>query len=124
MKKIWIAAVLVTLMTAPAQAYDTGRSEDSFLKRWLSVEARGFVNLVSTPFELVRTPVVEARSRKWIWPVSSVPRFITNVFARATSSVYDIAFSPFVQPFTNDVTPLTEPLGLPDYAWQFEEGDI
>lgn len=124
MKKILTITILVTMLAAPAYAYDTGRSDDSFLKRWLSVEARGFVNIVSTPFELIRTPVVESRTHKWIWPVSFVPRLISNIFVRAVSGVYDIAFSPFVQPFTNDTTPMTEPLGLPDYAWQFEEGDI
>lgn len=116
--------VILSLLAAPAFAYDTGRSDDSFLKRWATVEARGVMNLISAPLEVVRTPVVESRTHKWIWPVSSVPRLFGNIFSRVVSSVYDIAFSPFVQPFTNDITPLTEPMGLPDYAWIFDEGDF
>ena len=125
MKKLVMLGVVLSLFAVPAAyAYDTGRSEDGYFTRCMKIEGRGFLNLLSIPAELVRTPVVEARAHKWVWPVTSVPRFFSNLVSRIVSGAYDIVFSPFIQPFTNEITPLTDPMGLPDYGWQFHEGDF
>jgi hypothetical protein len=35
-----------------------------------------------------------------------------------------VAFMPFVVPSTDDITPFTEQMGLPDYAWQTIEEEF
>ena len=122
MKK-YAAFLIAVLMTAgPAYGYDTGRRSDrNVFQRIAVAEGRGILNVVGMPLELVRTPIAEAKRHKWIWPVSFVPRLITNIIGRSTSAVYDIAFSPIIYPFSNDTTPLTDPMGLPDYPWQIGE---
>lgn len=98
-----------------------GRVEESPLKRTGIVVQRGLLNLVGSPVEIYSTAVRERKNHHWIWPVSFVPRTITNVVVRAASVVNDVLISPFfVAPFTTDIRPITEPMGLPDYPWQVE----
>lgn len=113
--------MLFLLLASPAWAYDTGRTEDGVLKRIAHVEGRGFLNLLGMPAELVRTPVEEARVHSRLWPVTFLPRAVTNIFIRSVSGVYDILLAPFVQPFTDDTSPLTDSMGLTEYPWQISE---
>ncbi len=100
-----------------AQASEDGRTTKGGFAREGIVLGRGVLNILGAPFELIRTPAAELSTHKWLWPVTSIPRSITNVIARATSGVNDILIDPFVVPFTNDISPLTEPMGLPEYVW-------
>ncbi len=94
------------------------QGEHGGLKRVVKAKARGLLNVVGLPLELVRTPVDEYKTSPWTATFTFIPRTLTNIFTRAVSAVYDLGFSPFILPFTNDMTPLTEPMGLPDYPWQ------
>lgn len=125
MRRLLAALVVLSLIfSGNLYAYETGRTTMGPGKRVLTAEGRGLLNLVGLPLEVIRTPIAEARRHKRIWPITFLPRMITNIFARATSSVQDIVIAPFVLPFSNDMTPLTEPMGLPDYPWQIGETDL
>jgi len=117
-------AIIMSFMANPLFAYDTHRTDKGAFRRILSAEKRGVLNLISIPLELVRTPVVEARIHKRAWPLTLLPRLFTNIMIRTASSVQDIVFSPVFLSFSNDMTPLTSPLGLPDYAWEFRDADL
>ena len=95
-----------------------GRSEHGPLVRIAKVEGRGLLNIVGLPAEIFRTGVEEARHHHWLWPFTYVPRLLTYTIIRVTSAAYDIVFMPFVAPFTADLSPLTEPMDLPEYPWQ------
>lgn len=116
--------MLLFFLTATAQAYDTGRSEKGYFGRLGAVESRGFMNVLGMPVELYRTPAVEAKNHRWLWPVTFAPRLITNVVTRTVSAAYDIAFYPFGLPFSDDLSPLTDYLGLPEYPWQMGDTDF
>lgn len=120
MRKLSILLLLLTI-TTPVFAYDTGHSEEGVLKRIAMIEGRGFLNVLGLPAEFIRTPVEEARMHSRLWPVTMFPRIITNVFTRAVSAAYDIGLAPVVQPFTDNISPLTDVMGLPVYPWQMSE---
>lgn len=125
MRRVLISlTVIMSFLAGPLFAYDTHRTDEGAFRRILSAETRGFLNLISTPLEVVRTPYAEARRHKWIWPLTMIPRTISNILIRTASSVQDIVISPISLSFSNDMTPLTYPLGLPDYAWDFRETDL
>lgn len=113
--------LLLLLMTPSAFAYDTGHTEDGVFRRIAKIEGRAVLNLLGMPAELVRTPVEEARIHPRIWPLTMLPRTVTNIFIRSVSAVYDLVLTPFVQPFTDDTSPLTDAMGLPVYPWQISE---
>ncbi|MBU3758334.1 MAG: hypothetical protein FGM27_00165 [Candidatus Omnitrophica bacterium] len=121
MKKVSLFFLCVLLPIFPAFAYDTGRSEAGVFDRMAQAEARGFLNVLGMPAELVRTPAEESAIHPRLWPVTAVPRTVTNIFTRAISAVYDIVLTPFVQPFSADLSPLTDAMGLSDYPWQISE---
>lgn len=124
MKKIlcFLIVLFILLPAAPhsLQAYDTRRTDKGVFARILQAEKRGWLNWIGVPAEIVRTPVAQSKSHRWTWPVTMVPSLVTNVFIRLTSGLYDVVASPLVLPFTNDMTPLTEAMGLPDYPWQIK----
>lgn len=121
LKKIAVVFFLVLFLANQAYAYDLEHSDQNYFKRVLSVEARGIANILASPVEFVRTPFAEGHYHKYFWPITSFPRSFTNLMARLSSGVYDVAFSPIFQMFSNDITPITHPMGLPDYPWQFKE---
>ena len=121
MKKFFLYLILSLAVCPELFAYDTGHSEDGVFKRIAKIEMRGLLNIIGLPAELIRTPIEESRVHKKVWPVTMFPRILTNIFTRAVSGIYDAAFAPFVQPFSNDTSPLTDGLGLPDYPWQIRE---
>lgn len=121
MRKQITLFLLLLSTTSPVFAYDTGRTEDGVFRRIAKVEGRGLLNVLGMPAELVRTPVEESRIHSRIWPLTMIPRVLTNILVRSVSAAYDIVSAPFVQPFTDDTSPLTDAMGLPVYPWQIGE---
>ena len=117
MKKIIFGLILFLSCISLAQASEDGRTTKGGFVREGMVLGRGVLNILGSPFELIRTPATEPSTHKWLWPVTSIPRSVTNFIVRATSGVNDILVYPFVAPFTNDISPLTEPMDLPEYVW-------
>ncbi len=121
LKKIFLSLFVLLLFSTQGHAYDLDHSEKNYFKRVFLAEVRGVANILASPAELIRTPVAEGKYHKYFWPVTSFPRAFTNILTRITSGVYDVAFSPIFHMFSNDMTPITHPMGLPDYPWQFKE---
>ena len=117
MRKAILCLVFLLSLSATAHALEDGRTTHGVLAREGIVLGRGLLNLLGFPFELIRTPIAEPSTHKWIWPVTSIPRSLTNVLARASSAAHDIIVYPWVVPFTDDLSPITEPMGLPKYVW-------
>ena len=84
------------------------------------VIGRGLMNVAGLPMEIPLTLAREGEMRRWLWPASFLPRLVTHIVIRSASAVNDIFFFPFVAPFTDDLSPWTGPMGLPEYPWQFE----
>ena len=117
-KTAFILAFLFTA-TGPAMALDQdGRTTMGPLARVGYVMMRGAANAAGSPFEISGTLTREYRMHSRLWPLTWTPRFLRNLAIRLTSIVNDIFFSPFVAPFTNDLSPFTEAFDLPEYPWQ------
>lgn len=97
-----------------------GKTSMAPAMRPLVVMMRGAANVLGAPAEIYSTGVREVRMHKWVWPVSYVPRLVTNLFIRAASGVNDFFLAPWVVPYTDDISPITEPMALPAYPWQIE----
>jgi hypothetical protein len=117
MRKAALCLILILTLTSSAYALEDGRTTHGVLAREGIVMGRGVLNLLGFPFELIRTPIAETQVHKWVWPVTFIPRAITNVIARASSATHDLLVYPWLVPFTDDLSPITEPLGLPTYVW-------
>ena len=118
MRKVLLVSFFF-LITSPLYASVDGRTTHGPLTRMAIVEGRGLVNLLALPLvDIPRTTVNEVRMHHWLWPATVVPRILTHLMIRVVSSIYDIAFYPWIAPFTDDISPLTEPMGLPEYPWQ------
>jgi hypothetical protein len=122
MKKVLILALFL-LLPSTAHAKGEGRTKHGPLVRILIVEARGVSNIVGFPLEIIGTPYRESRNHRWVWPATMIPRLATNIAIRVGSGLYDMGFYPFYVFFTDDLTSLAEDMGLPEYPWQFTEGD-
>ncbi len=85
------------------------------------IMGRGLVNVVSSPFEAVRTPIVESGQHQYLWPFSFGFRAVRNFAYRLTSGIYDIGFYPLATPFLDETPPLTDKMGLSNYIWQNED---
>lgn len=122
MKKI---SFLVFLLLLPALSlYAQGDEQFSHrgpLGRMGVVEARGLINVVTTPLELIGTAIREPKIQPKWWPVTILPRMGLNFVLRVVSGVNDALFFVWVVPFTDDITPLTDDMGLPEYPWQWTE---
>ncbi|HXV27390.1 MAG TPA: hypothetical protein VD913_00345 [bacterium] len=106
-------------VASPLFAAVDGQTDHGPLTRIAIVEGRGLTNLLALPLvDLPRTVGSEVRMHHWLWPVSVIPRIATHLVIRVTSSFYDIAVYPWKAPFSNDISPITEPMGLPEYPWQ------
>lgn len=118
MKKIVLGLMLFLLSgnLSYASSQD-GRTDHNVFVREGIVLGRGLLNVVGTAVEVIATPVREHQIHSKIWPISGLIRIPTNVFTRAASAVNDLVVYPFMVPFTDDLTPLTEPMGIPEYAW-------
>lgn len=125
MKKIILVFSLLCVMTPVLYAsYDDGRTERGGLARIGMVEGRGLLNVIGLPLELPYTAVNEVRVHKLGGPVTFLPQFLLNVVARSVSAFNDMICFPWVAPFTDDLSPLTEGMGLTEYPWQSKEGSF
>ncbi len=121
MKRTIFIIALFFILAAPLEASSIdGRTEHGPAARPFLVFSRGMVNVLGMPFAILNTSAREIKIHRWIWPLTVGPRAATEFIVRATSAIQDIAFYPFVVPFTDDISPITEPFGLPEYPWQFE----
>lgn len=107
---------------APARAAyeEDGHTDHGFWARLVKVESRGFLNFVGIPFEFVRTIIVEADKHPRLWPVTVFGRWPLNIGYRIASITNDIFFLPWILPYTDDISPLTEPMGISEYPWQID----
>jgi hypothetical protein len=117
MRKMVLGLVFMLSLSSAAYALEDGRTTHGVLAREGIVLGRGILNIIGTPLELIRTPIAEWGIHKWVWPVTFIPRAATNAITRASSAVNDIVVYPWMVPFTDDLSPITESMGLPEYAW-------
>ena len=118
MKKVFLF-ILFLMAASKVYALEDGRTTHGPLTRILIVEGRGFANLIGEPLvDIPRTTFQEIRMHHWLWPFTSLPRNGLNFMVRVTSAVHDICFMPWIAPFTDDISPFTESMGLPEYPWQ------
>lgn len=116
---LWMAGWLLIQPSLAMAAYENYREPEEKLSV-IQVLGRGLGNWVGLPAELGTTLVREIRMHPKAWPVTYAPRLITNGVARAFSGANDIIFFPWVVPFSDDTSPWTQGLGLPDYPWQVD----
>ena len=112
--------VIATLFSLDAPAAEDKELEHGPLARPFVVIGRGFGNFAGLPFEILGTAVREHDIHPKLWPVTYLPRLATNVLIRVASVVNDIFFLPWIASRADDLSPWTEPMGLPDYPWQRE----
>ena len=121
MKKTIISGLIGLFVVTPLlEASVDGRTDHSPYVRPLIVTTRGVVNVVEMPCEIWQTARREKEIHSRLWPVTYLPRLIGNIFLRASSAVNDGLFFPWITPFTDDLSPWTEPFGLPEYPCQVE----
>jgi hypothetical protein len=115
-----VIPIIIGLLLLGTTALFAGESvkKENALKQIASVEARGFVNLVTTPGEIVYAFKSEKKSHPRAWPATCVPRIFTNSVIRLVSSVYDVFLLPWCASAINDTTPVTRHFDMPDYVWQ------
>lgn len=114
-----VALILMGLLffgASPLFASETAKKECVF-KKIASVEARGVVNVVTSPLEVVATGKREIKMHPRLWPATYLPRFLGNFVVRIVSGVNDILVLPWYVAWGDDI-PLTRGFDLPDYAWQ------
>lgn len=118
----FIALFLLVIIAATPLVYagQDGRAEKGVWGREAAVLGRGLLNIVSAPAELIYTPARETDIYPKAWPVTFLPRFIMNAVTRLSSAAYDIVCYPWIVPFTDDLSPLTDYYDLPTYAWSKE----
>ena len=121
MKKTVVILLLFLAISARLEASSAdGRTTHGPMVRPFMVLSRGVVNVAGLPFAAVNTAIREVKIHHWLWPISVGPRVATEFVTRLTSAGYDMVLMPLITPFTDDISPLTEPFGLPPYPWQQE----
>lgn len=117
MKKIIFLAAALFLIPCAAYAGIDGRTDKGVWAREGMVLGRGLLNIPGTVVEVFATPFREPAIHPKAWPITGLIRIPTNVIIRAVSAVNDLVVYPWVVPFTDDLSPFTEPMDLPEYAW-------
>lgn len=117
MRKAVLFLVIITLAAGNPVFAESTTSHGAVIRPW-SAMGRGLANLAGLPAEIITTGLREGETHTRLWPVTYFPRLVGNLFTRAASGIYDIVFFPFYAPFTDDLSPLTEGMGLPEYPWQ------
>jgi hypothetical protein len=117
-KPILFFMVTLLLLQCAANAAEMTTGEKS--SRIPSILVRGAFDAITAPAEFLYTPKAESKEHPKLWPVTALPRTITNVSYRLTSALYDIAFYPFAAPFVDETPPLTEKMGLSADVWENE----
>ncbi len=122
MRSYLFAGLLALILAAPALALEvdeSGRTEAGPLNRSAYVLARGVTGVATIPCDIYRTGRTEIQSHRWLWPFTMLPRQFTNIVARTASSAHDFFIAPWaIAPYTDDITPMSEGLGLPDFPCQ------
>ncbi len=120
MKKTILPMLLLILTVSPLYASADGRVKQGPGSRSLRVIGRGLANLVALPLEISSTVVREREMHPKTWPAyAAFPgRIFTNLAVRSASVVNDVVALPWAALFTDDLSPLSEGMGLPEYAWQ------
>jgi len=88
------------------------------LRRILSVQKRGVINLLTAPGEWGHVFGPEKKNHPKAWPVTYVPRALTYMFYRMGSGANDVFVLPFFVNATKDATPITRRFDMPDYYWE------
>lgn len=118
-KQFYGLFVLIFLHSTAVLASADGRVKGTTaFERSRMVLSRGLTNMGSLSLELKRTAILEKENHTKVWPVSAPPRMLTNLFFRMASATHDTFFFPWYAPFTNDLSPWTEAMGLPEYPWE------
>ncbi len=117
MKKLILAILFLFLASSSLYASLDGRTDKGPMARVGMVMGRGLLNVVGLPTEFVFTPANELSIHPKAWPLTVIPKTVTAVIFRVTSAFNDIFFFPWTAPFTDDLSPWTEPMGLPEYPW-------
>ncbi len=120
MRKTILCIFILGLFSISPFSRAYAASEMSTGEKINTVEIRGFVNLLSSPAELVASSLREFKRRKLIGVITFVPQSSSNFIYRVVSAVNDILLHPCTAPFTDSITPWTEYMGLPEYPWQAE----
>ncbi|MBP9865176.1 MAG: hypothetical protein KBC91_02105 [Candidatus Omnitrophica bacterium] len=110
--------VILLLFQSAANAAEMTAGEKS--ARIPAIMVRGAFDAITAPAEFFYTPKAESKEHPKLWPVTALPRTITNVSYRLTSALYDMAFYPFAAPFVDEAPPLTEKMGLSADVWENE----
>ena len=118
MKKFSLLLSFFLIASSAAHASVDGRTTRGPVARPLMMMSRGLMNVAGFPAEISSTVVREIEIHEKSWPVFYPLRLVTNVFVRLSSGINDVLFMPFIVPFTDDISPITEPMGLPEYPWQ------
>ncbi len=117
-KIIFLTALILTSIIPMGSAGVDGHTEKGVFARKMTVLGRGMGNIIGLPLEIPNTIKRETEIHPKLWPITFIPRWLTNTAVRLTSAVNDIVFYPWIVPFTDDLSPLTESYDLPDYPWQ------
>jgi hypothetical protein len=117
MKKVMLTALFLLAVVSPLYASTDGRTDKGPMGRVGVVMGRGLLNLAGLPMEFFFTPAEEIKNHPKAWPLTFIPKTVTHIIFRAASAGGDIVFFPWIVPFTDDLSPLTEPMGLSEYPW-------
>lgn len=113
---LFALSIFTFLFSSPASAQSSVNDHNIFAK-YAIVLGRGVLNLATAPLEIVFVIPREHQIHPKAWPISFIPRAITNMGYRATSSVHDVFYYPLAIPFGKDITPLTAKFDLPVFVF-------
>lgn len=122
-KTVWLAIFLILgLSHSAALAKDNMNA--SATQKIGTTMSRGLINLSTLWMELPATALDERKKNPKIWYLTTLPASFTKMVFRFTSAAVDLGVYPFVAPFSDDIDPWTQAMGLPDYAYQPSEHEF
>ena len=117
MLALLILITTTSSLQASTQYLADGRTDKGPLTRIGIVMGRGALNFLGLPTEFFFSPAREVKQHPKAWPLTFIPKTVTNIIYRAASAGGDVIFFPWIVPFTDDLSPLTEAMGLSEYPW-------
>lgn len=117
MKKTILLLAVFVLIASSAFADTEERTTKGFWGKEGTVMGRGAVNILTCLSEHYYTIVREKKLYPESHAISYIPKSFLNVITRISSGAYDMIPLAIMAPFTDNLTPLTKPMGLPDYPW-------
>ncbi|MBI3312880.1 MAG: hypothetical protein HYZ83_01405 [Candidatus Omnitrophica bacterium] len=119
LKKIMIITFFILMGFVPfCLAGVDGHTEKGVWAREATVIGRGLGNIIGLPLEIPRAFQRETGTHSRVWPITFIPRLLTNLAVRLSSIFNDLVVYPWVAPFTDDLSPWTESYDIPEYPWQ------